>query len=176
MTNTLIGSSDLAEFGSYSETMVDIAVADLRAEAGWHIAPRVSETLSVRILGRRGGRPGYMDELVLPTRDLPGAPVTVSAVRAGGTTLQGWTAAEGLLMRLWGWGFGAGLLEVDVTHGFTTCPRDLLPLLASLAEAAGSSRDPRVTSFRNDGIQMVYASAYMVDPKIARYRVLGGVA
>ena len=174
MTNTLASPVDLAEFGSYSDTMVDVAVADLRAEAGWHIAPRISETLTIRVLGRRGGRAGYLDEIVLPTRDLPGAPVVVNAVRSGGSTLTGWSSAEGMLLR--SWGFAGGALEVDVTHGFVSCPKDLLPLIAALAQSSSSARDSRVSSFTNGGVQMAFESAYMVDPKIARYRVLGGVA
>lgn len=174
MTNTLVSPVELAEWGSFSDTMVDVAVADLRAAVEWHIAPRRSETLRVRLLGRRGGRSGFADEIVLPTRDLPGAPVVVNAVRAGGSALTGWSSSDGLLARSWGW--VAGTLEVDVTHGFEKCPPDLLPLIASLAQSAGSARDARVSSFTNGGVQMAFESAYMVDPKVARYKVLGGVA
>jgi hypothetical protein len=175
--NTLVSTSDLLEFGTFSDALLDSAVADIRAEAGWHIAPRLVETVRVRVPRVASWRRGRGGELLLPTRDLPGAPVDVRTVRAGSTVLAGWAADGETLSLSYVWARPLTHLDVELEHGFPVCPPDLLPLIAQRAQAARAPRDSRVTSFTNGGVQMSFgASAYSIDPKVDRYRVLGGVA
>jgi hypothetical protein len=48
MANTLVSPYDLEDFpgAPFSDTLVDAAVSEIRGEAGWHIAPQVTETLT----------------------------------------------------------------------------------------------------------------------------------
>ena len=126
MTNTLVDPPDLAAYpgAPFPQSVVDAAVANLRGDVDWHIAPEVTETITV------DGSPD--DLLVLPTLRI----VTVTAVRdVSGTTpvtLTGWRVNKkaGLLQREEGWPEGFEALEVDLTHGYTNTPAELLPAVA----------------------------------------------
>jgi hypothetical protein len=90
--------------------------------------------------------------------------------------VQCWDHAEGVVIRRsWGWR-PYGRVTVTITHGFAQCPPDLLPVLAQRAQAAKSPRDSRVSSFANGSIQMAFGDASRIDPTVARYAVIGGVA
>jgi hypothetical protein len=172
VSNTLVGPSALVEFGTFTDTLVDAAVASVRREADWHIAPRLTETIELVV------RRGAADELPLPTRSFPDAQVLVSAVTRGGTALTGWDQADGVLIlghRPAGWG-GVGRIRVTLTHGFVECPPELLPVIAQRASSARSPRDPRTSSFSNGAVQMSFRDATQLDPVVAKYAVIGGVA
>lgn len=169
MTNTLVGPDTLVDFGTYTDTLVDAAAASVRREADWHIAPRLTETITLVL------RRGAADEIPLPTRSFSDAPVVVSAVTSGGTTITGWDQADGVLI-LGRHRHYSGRLQVTLTHGFTECPADLLPILAQRAQSARSPRDSRVSSFTNGAVQMAFRDARELDPVVARYAVIGGVA
>jgi hypothetical protein len=157
MTNTLVAPTNLADFpgAPFSDALVDAAVSAVRGEAGWHIAPAVTETVVVE---SDGG--AY---LFLPTLQL----TAVTAVRnvtdedATPTTVTGWRSHNtarfraGLLHRPAGW--ARGVFEVDITHGYAACPDDLLPVLAEVARAfaAGGraiqeSRGPYSVTWQRD--------------------------
>jgi hypothetical protein len=155
-------------------------VASVRREADWHIAPRLTETLTLVSRGALAG------ELPLPTRSFRDAPVVVEAVsRANGTPILGWDQADELLILTrsshryhhgsGGWS-SFGRINVTLTHGFTECPPELLPVIAQRAQAARSPRDPRTSSFSNGTVQMAFRDATQLDPVVARYAVIGGVA
>lgn len=169
--NTLVSPAELLPFGQFADEFVDAAAAGVRGDADWHIAPRMTETVRVVLRG------GERDTLVLPhTRDMAGAPVVVNSVTGNGVLLGGWDYAEGCVVRSsLGWRAYRSVL-VSITHGFVTCPPDLLPVLATRAQAAKSPRDSRVSSFTNGAIQMAFGDLASVDPTIARYAVIGGVA
>lgn len=126
MSNTLVDPPDLADYpgAPFAGSVVDAAVANLRSDVGWHIAPEVTETLTV------DGSPDQT--LILPTLRI----VSVSAVRdvSGDTpvALTGWkmSARSGMLWRSEGWPNGFGAVEVDLTHGYTDTPAELLPVVA----------------------------------------------
>jgi len=175
MTNTLVSPAELLEFGQYSDVHVDAAARSLRRECGWHIAPRVTEDVKLVL------RSGTGDELYLPTRDFPDAEVIVNTVRnSAGELLTGWEHAEGVIVRRGGvfrYALWTGrYVTVNITHGFATCPADLLPLLAARAAAAKAPRESRVTSFTNGAIQMAFGDATMIDPTVSDYAIIGGVA
>ena len=77
--------------------------------------------------------------------ELPFKPVTaVSAVRVNGVAVTGWTLRKNALYRPAGFGtwnyYIPDLLEVDLTHGYTTVPDDVK--LAVLEIAGGLYENP----------------------------------
>lgn len=106
----------------FVSSRVQVAGEQIRREAGWHIAPVQEETV---VVSGSGGR-----VLLLPTLRL----VSVSAVRDVSRdepqVLTGWrVGADAMLVRSSGWPAGDSNLEVDLVHGFDTCPPELLPVL-----------------------------------------------
>lgn len=132
MANDLVSSADLGEYpgAPYASSVIDAAVSDIRREAGWHIAPTRTETLTL------DGPDGVL--LILPTRKL----VEVTEIRdvSGDdpVILTGWRAsvAKGMIHRSAGWPCGFAAIEVDLEHGFATCPEGLLPEVARRCQAA----------------------------------------
>lgn len=114
----------------YTDTVVAAASASIRADAGWHIAPQRTETLT---LDHHGGV-----WLVLPTLHL----VEVAEVRnADGDVVDGWTASRaGVLHRERGFPAGLGAVDVDLTHGYAACPPELLPVIAERCQTSTVNR------------------------------------
>ncbi len=116
----------IADFpGAPFPTAVVTAAGDrIRREAGWHIAPAITETL---VLDTEAG------EIIR----LPSLRVTSvgSITTAGGLPLTGWTlSANGNLYLAQGWPGGFGAVTVAFTHGYSTVPGDLLPVLAEYCQ------------------------------------------
>lgn len=117
------GDLDGIDGAPFTESAVRAAGEQIRRLAGWHIAPEVAETLTV-------DSPGG-DTLWLPTRHV----VEVTAVRdvSGDTPreLSGWRWSQsGMLSRRGGFPCGFRAVEVDLKHGYESCPVDLLPVIA----------------------------------------------
>lgn len=116
----------------FAENVVNSAGESVRSRAGWHIAPEVSETLVVE---SEGGQFLFLPTLrisdITEIRD-----ITAESSIVTPRILDDWrfSSTPGVLFRAGRW--PAGLLEVDLTHGFTECPADLLP---AVAEAARTS-------------------------------------
>lgn len=129
----LAAPSDLTAYGTFSEEIVHAAGQGIRRETEWHIAPQITETL---LLDGDGS-----NTLILPTLHL----VTVSAVRdvSGDTPAEvtGWRkSSSGILTLRYGyWPVGSETVEVDLVHGYETCPAELLPVLARRCRDAGST-------------------------------------
>lgn len=132
MSNTLAAPGDLTDFpgAPFVDALVDAAVASLRREVGWHIAPSVDETLTVDASG------GHW--LMLPTMHLT-AVAEVRNVSGDGdpVVITGWRfKRSGMLYRAGGWPHGVGAIEVDVTHGEAETPPELLPVIAERCQVA----------------------------------------
>ncbi len=131
MANTLVNADQLDDFpgAPFKPGIVDAAVGGLRGDVGWHIAPEVTETITV------DGSPDQT--LILPTLKI----ATITAIRdVTGTTpvaVTGWRMAStaGLLWREDGWPCGFAAVEVDLTHGFADTPPELLPAVAYYCQA-----------------------------------------
>jgi hypothetical protein len=87
--------------------------------------------------------------------------------------------APGVLWRPTCW--PVGRIEVDLTHGYDSLPKDLLPVIASRARNAANPRDPSVASRTVGQVAESYrdaggSSTATVDPVVARYAVPAGVA
>jgi hypothetical protein len=144
----LVLASDLTEYpgAPFADALVESASASVRADAGWHIAPVIEDTVT---LDSDGGCSLMLPSLhvveVLAVSDVTDADNPV--------VLSGWrNNAAGVLQR--GAGFPAGLatVEVDVSHGYDECPGELLPVIAERCQAAGVNR---TVSQEQSGQEMV---------------------
>lgn len=157
----LAAPEDLAglDGGPFTLASVRAASGQIRALCGWHVAPVVTETLT---LDAHGGA-----VLWLPSRRV----VEVTGVRdvsgAAPRELTGWRwSGAGLLSVPGGLPSGFRVVEVDLKHGFEACPPDLLPVIADrtsrrvMQESLGS----RSVTFGVDGDRTI-------DQSLALYRL-----
>lgn len=129
MANDLIGPTDLAHLpgAPFDEFEVDEAVASLRGELGWHIAPEREET------GVTLDVAPCDPVLRLPSRYV----ISVEEIRNTATdaviasTTYKISKALGRVRRSYAWPSGYGAVEVDFTHGYEKCPPELRPIIAS---------------------------------------------
>lgn len=142
MSNDLCSATDLAYLpgAPFTEKEVDGGVAEIQGALGWHIAPESdsTEVFTVRNMVKR---------LYLPTKHL----VSVNEVRVDGTVLA--TTEYGVVQQNatvvkvidW-WPPGFDNVEVDFTHGYEECPKELLSLIAEAA--AIGRRDQSIQPYR----------------------------
>lgn len=177
MLNDLVSPLDIDGYpgGPFDATLVDSAVAQVRSRAGWHIAPVHTETLTVQSFG---GAPW----LFLPTRRL----VTVTAVRRNGVAVTGYSTTQGgMLLRDWRGGWEYGTYDVDVTHGFTECPPELVGLVANLANSMATAQSSDVSQITVGSVSTQYrdttsggspVATLLSDGALARYTLPAGLA
>lgn len=171
MTNDLVDIVLSSSGQMLDEQLVDNAVAQIRNQAGWHIAPVRTETVAV---GHFGGSPF----LVLPTRRA----VSVSAIRRNGVTVAagGYMLLPSGLLHMAsrrGWEFGT--YEIDLTHGYATCPPELVGLIAKMAQGEAQA-DPTVARVSVGAVAYDYrdasAGGWLDNPILSRYTLPGAVA
>lgn len=160
----LVTPEDLADFpgAPFAEPVVRSASESVRAEAGWHIAPEVSETL---VIDSPGGR-----VLMLPTLRV----VEVAEVRdlTGGAprVVGGWRLSQaGMLSLAGGWPAGFGAIEVDLTHGYESCPADLLGIVAE--RSLRTAKDSTVVQESLGSRSVSYRDAPLASSVLSRYRI-----
>lgn len=138
-TNGMVTADDLSFLpgAPFEDSEVDAAVETLRNAVRWHIAPQRSGTveLDISIMQRR---------LFLPTTCL----ISIDEIRANGEVVSpddyqvsktfSRVARTGCAY----WPPGYGSVEVDMTHGYDTVPKDLLNAIAAIA--ATNRRDQTV--------------------------------
>ena len=120
----LVTPADLVDFpgAPFKSSTVEAAAGQVRRICGWHIAPSLTETVT---LDHDGGPVLYLPSLyvtdVVSVKDaMGGTPREIMGWRWSGAGM-----VEGSFPR----GFRA--VEVTLTHGYVECPADLLPVLAS---------------------------------------------
>lgn len=142
----LVTKDDLAEFpgAPFKESTVEAAAGQVRRICGWHIAPSLTMTLT---LDHDGSGVLYLPSLhvtdVSAIRDLTGSePREIDRWRWSGAGL-----VEGAFPR------GFRSVEVTLTHGYSECPPDLLPVLASRTQrrAMQESLGSRSVSYSAEG-------------------------
>lgn len=174
MADTLAIADDLSGYpgAPFTAERTAAAVAAVRAEAGWHIAPLRTETLTLY----SGG--GYY--LPLPSRRV----VSVTAVRdvSAGTpvAVTGWSVRlNGLYLPGWSW-WPHGLVEVDLTHGYAQTPSELYAVIAARARQMGTPLVPGAKSYSSTvgGVSesVSYGPTVSLDPILATYSLYAGVA
>lgn len=176
MSNTLVSNAQLGDFPSapYPSSVLDAVAADVRREAGWHIAPAQEETVTLD--GPESQR------LILPTlrlvavteiRDVSGDdPVILDGYRVNTRT--------GIVYRRAGWPCGVAVIEVDMEHGFVSVPPDLLPEIAVRCQDAVAVSTGSKSSFTIDDYtettEESSSAATARGTAVRRYRVGGGFA
>lgn len=142
----LVSAGDLDEFNGapFSPATVDAAVSQVRRIAGWHIAPEITETVT---LDHDGSNVLHLRSLrvtdVASVRDVSGSEPR---------DLTGWRWSEaGMIEGRFPRGFR--VVEVTFTHGFPEAPADLLPVLASRTQrrAMQESLGSRSVSYSAEG-------------------------
>lgn len=158
-TQPLVTPADLADWGTFTSSLVEASAAMVRREAGWHIAPSVTETVWVESFGTHW--------LFLPTLYL----TEVASVKdEDGNALDGWndkpTArfTAGCLRRGKCW--PCGPLQVSMTHGYDECPADLLPAIA-----ARTQRRVQQESLGSRSVTFFSGGDSPLDDAVARYKI-----
>lgn len=132
-------------------------LAAVRSWCGWHVAPSVTETLSVE---SGGGRTLLLPSLhvtaVTEIRDESGEIVTGWKWRANGIIRGAWRCEE--------------LYEVDVTHGYDAMP-DELQVVVDRLEADGTDR--RATSITRGPFSETYGAADLESQPITTRAIIG---
>lgn len=169
MTNDLAAPDDLAEFpgAPFADSLLDAAVSAVRGEVGWHIAPSRNDTVDV---DSRGGRYLFLPSLYVT------AVTTVEDVTGDvATAIDDWRfSANGTLYRAAGWPAGTAAVRVAMTHGFASCPADLLSVLAERCQLSAVNR-----AYAREGVGPFSvtlrdrADRAAVDPAVARYQLPG---
>lgn len=160
----LIDSAALADYPGVSSSQVSTAAAQVRDICGWHIAPQVTETLTLDTDGST--------VLPLPTLKIVEVTAVRDVSRDTPVVLDGWRASSaGMLIRPAGWPAGAATVEVDLTHGYETCPEALHPEIAALAQMARRDRSigqeslgARSISVRQDLPVSIVLARYQIPP------------
>lgn len=131
MTNTLVSPDDLTSYpgAPFADAVVDSAVAWLRDEVGWHVAPLVTETVTLDSLGGR--------TLILPTRHLVSVTEVRDVTESTPIVMTGWRRSRrtGMLFLSCGWPQGFESIELDLVHGFEETPKQLLPVVVELCQS-----------------------------------------
>lgn len=158
----LVTPADLAAFrgGPFGEAVTNAAAQSVRTECGWHIAPSTKQTIAVRT--------GGADAILLPSLHVT---AVNSVTDRNGTPVDGWDVwSNGILERPGGF---PDAVQITFTHGFETCPKDLLGIIA---ERAASQASGRIKSEAAGGVSISMESGY--DPAtmaaLAKYLIEGG--
>ena len=142
----LVDPSDLDEFhgAPFSAETVRAAADQVRRICGWHIAPEITQTVT---LDHDGSRVLHLRSLrvtgVESVRDVSGPEPR---------DITGWRWSEaGMIEGRFPRGFR--VVEVTFTHGFDEAPADLLPVLASRTQrrAMQESLGSRSVSYSAEG-------------------------
>lgn len=172
VTPPLLDGTALAGFAGapFAPAVVTAVAADVRAEAGWHIAPVISgATARVRPRGAALFLKTLQLTDVTEIRDVTDAATPVIE------DLADWDWNPAGIVERQSWPYGR-VYEVTFTHGYEACPPDLLPAIAALCsdarvdKAAGSVRLGSL-SINGAGIDGVGSPGSMVARTIGRYRI-----
>lgn len=162
----LVQPDELTDFpGSpFVPGVVTSAGDAVRSECGWHIAPPLTETVTVTT-GR--GRHVFVDTqrltAVTEVRDV----TDVTPVVLDGVTFT----PDGTLSRVGGFGCDR-TLELDIVHGFAACPPALLPIVAAAARTAGA-RSAVQKSLGSGSITLSSDADWATSATVAAYTVVG---
>lgn len=104
--------------------------AAVRSYCRWHVAPEVTETVTLDVAG-------YGPMLFLPTLRLGSVSEVRDVTGDEPRTLDGWRkTAAGMLSRPGGWPAGFSAVEVDMVHGYDECPADILAVAKAMVSVS----------------------------------------
>ncbi len=126
MANTLLTREDISALTesepAFTDGQLDVAVAIVRTYCRWHIAPTVTETITL------DGRGGQL--LTLPSMHV----AAVTAVTVDGVDIDDFDwSTNGTVERCGWWPSKRRSIEIDVQHGHAACPDDVAGVVASIA-------------------------------------------
>jgi len=160
----LVDASDLIQFpeAPFAEDLVASAADQVRILCGWHIAPEVTETLTVESWGG--------PVLSLPTLHLTAVTEVRDVTGTDPAVLDRWRKSQsGMLIRIGGWPFGT--VEVDVTHGYPVCPDGLLAVIAERVQQSSRDRSIRQESLGSRSIALGADPVSPAGQVLSRYTI-----
>lgn len=170
MANDLVSPADLTEFpgAPFSESVVDSVVAAMRTEAGWHIAPSRTETVT---LDHDGGH-----ILFLPTLWLTDVEEVRDLAAETPRVVTGWRKSRSGMVSGPYLGGGFESVQVDITHGYSETPPELLLVIAERCQLATINSGVRQESAGGESIS--YSASGAITPEARRifdrYRIPSG--
>lgn len=141
----LVVPEDLAEFpgAPFPQSLIDAASEAIQAEAGWHIAPTLTETIQVYT--------GGSTVVVLPSLRVESVTAVRDATDDALPVIEGWRLRPvGPVLVRDGQAAWPEYVEVDLTHGYAQCPADLKSAVAARAQeirSGGRVRQQQVGPF-----------------------------
>lgn len=149
---------DLSPADAYTaELLIDMATDDIRTHCGWHIAPTVTETVTV------DGSGGEVQ--TLPTLHL----VDLIAVADDGTDLTvadvEWSVAGYMKRPGYRWTSRLRGVVAEIEHGYAEVPMGLVGLVCDLV-ARSMTKPPGVARESSGGESVNYDLAEMTDRDI----------
>lgn len=161
--------------GAPSQDDLDIIAGDIRAYCGWHIAPKVTETITLDSDGQ--------DAIVLPTLKLQ----DVTAVRywngsemaplSGWDARTGWSSQRCSIFHPGGFPKGRRALEVDIVHGYDSVPPELAKGITKLVtgpgpeDVASESLPGHAVTFRGSTTATATAAVLASSGALSRYKL-----
>lgn len=155
MTVPIVTITDLDSYQAGDpQTVIDQATALVQAYCGWHVAPVLTETITV---DSDGGR-----VLMLPSLHV----IDLTSVKIDGEDITGFVWSEaGYATRYW-WPYGPRTVEVTMKHGFAEVP-DVQSIILAVASRAQASPS---------GAVRAQAGQVSVTYSQTGYNVAGGVS
>lgn len=132
-------------------------VEEVRAQCGWHIAPVVTETLTL------DGPSGPV--LVLPTLRL----VDLVSITNDGAAVTDPEWSRSGMVRAYCWTWKLRGIVAEITHGFEDWPPDLLAAMAVMAAGAGSFAGVKAVSSGSHQVTFDSAVASSQSEAVGRY-------
>lgn len=125
----LVTDADLTGFrgAPYPASVLGAAYESVRDECGWHIAPAVEQVVKLR---------GGSSVILLPSLCVT---AVASVVDFDGLTIDGWEWYPNGVIES-GSGTFPRTVTVTFTHGYATCPKALLPVIAERAQSQAAGR------------------------------------
>lgn len=162
----LATAAELAGFkgAPFEDSVVHAAGESIRDECGWHIGPSARTT--VRYRGVKGATAPI---IILPTLRLTNV---LTVTDKAGNPLDGLDWLEnGVLERDGGF---PPWVEVTFQHGYDSCPKALLPIIAERAAAASRGRiKSEALSGRSVSLEGGYDPASSA--VLSKYKLRGGL-
>lgn len=158
----LAAAADLVDFrgAPFPDPVTQAAGESVRSECGWHIAPQLEQTIKVRT--------GGADTVLLPSLKVF---AVLSVVDRDGAAVAGWEVYEdGVLERPGGF---PDIVTVTFVHGYTSCPKDLLGIIAERASASAGGR-VKSEALAGRSVQLEGGYDPITQTTIAAYRLSWG--
>ena len=157
----LVQPADMEGFpgAPFSSGVLAAAAGQVRDDCSWHIAPEVTETITVET--------GGGTVALLPSLNV----VSVAEVRTeAGAVIEGWKfRPHGVLRRAGGW---PDVIEVDFTHGYKKCPSGLLSVIAERAQRIKGG-GVKSESLSGRSVSLETAPGSVTDGVLSKYMLPG---